>query len=218
MKKFCISLLLLASAAFAQSSLTLSIQNQGPIRAGNTLQLQANLTGATAAGEAAFQFNLRATVPGTWTIQPGVTATAAGKQFTCVSPDAVNPDFHCILAGINANTIQDGIVATISLAIPANVPDGQVSVIPSNLLGASGVGSTVALTANTLNFTLASPLSPCDVNSDDVTNVQDVQLVGNQVLGLVAATTDLDNDGKTTIVDYQRVVNAANGSACKLGK
>lgn len=212
------TLLFTALLSFAQTpSLTLSIENQGPVRAGNTLQLKAALTGSTAATMAAYQLNLRATVPGTWSAVPGVTATAAGKQFTCAVPDATSQDFRCILAGMNANTIQDGVVATISLQIPANAPDGQVSIIASNALGATGDGSAVALGANTLSFTLASPLSRCDLNSDGVTNVQDVQLIIAQILGpLAMQTTDLDGDGRTTVAEYQRINNAANGQGCRV--
>ncbi len=216
-KKLTALLLFCAAGAFAQQ-LTLSVLNQGQVRAGNTLQLQANLTGSTAATMAAFQINVRATIPGTWAVQAGTTATAAGKTFTCAAPDAASQDFRCILAGMNANTIADGVVGTITLDIPASAPSGQVSIIPSNTLGASGAGDPVPLTANTLNFTLASPLSPCDLNSDGLTNVQDVQLIVNQILGLAAATTDLDGDGKTTIIEFQRVANAANGGACKVGR
>lgn len=212
------ALLCCVAAASAQPQLTLAIQNQGPVRAGNTLQLQATLTGSSAATMAAYQVNLRATVPGTWSIAPGAVATAAGKTFTCVPPDATSPDYRCILAGMNANTIADGVVATISLAIPASASDGQASIIPSNALGATGAGDAVALAVNALNFTLASPLSPCDLNSDGLTNVQDVQLVTNQIFGLAAQTLDLDGDGRTTVADRQRVVNAANGGACRVGK
>jgi hypothetical protein len=84
-------------------------------------------------------------------------------------------------------------------------------------LGASAGGDAVTLTSSPLTFVLASPLSPCDVNSDGVTNTADVQLAINQVLGLASKTLDLNADGKTSIVDVIRVINAALGGACRVG-
>jgi hypothetical protein len=61
------------------------------------------------------------------------------------------------------------------------------------------------------------PIS-CDINSDGVVNVVDVQLVLNQSLGLAACTADLDLNGTCDIVDVQRVINAALGGSCHIGR
>ncbi len=210
-------LMYLAGPLFAQQ-MTLSIMNQGQVRPGNTLQLQARLAGASAASMASFQFNVQASIPGTWSVTNGDVALGAGKTFTCAPPDATSPDFRCIVSGMNSNTISDGSVAVLSLDIPSNAPTGQVTITTSNTLGASGTGGAVPLTTSSVNFTLASPLSPCDLNSDGTTNVQDVQSAINQWLGLAARSLDLDSDGKTTVVDVQRVINAAVTGTCKVGQ
>jgi hypothetical protein len=58
----------------------------------------------------------------------------------------------------------------------------------------------------------------CDLNSDGVVNVADVQLAIVQVLGPVACTTaDLQGTGQCSIVDVQRVINAALGGSCVTG-
>jgi hypothetical protein len=57
--------------------------------------------------------------------------------------------------------------------------------------------------------------SACDVNSDNMTNVADVQQSVNQAIGKAAcATGDINKDGTCTVVDVQRDVNAALGGPC----
>jgi hypothetical protein len=56
--------------------------------------------------------------------------------------------------------------------------------------------------------------SRCDVNNNGVTNVVDVQLCTNQVLGTSPCTADINQDGECSVIDIQRVVNAALGGQC----
>jgi len=56
--------------------------------------------------------------------------------------------------------------------------------------------------------------SPCDLNSDGVVNVGDVQIAVNQALGLAACTMNLDGTGVCDITDVQRIIAAALGGAC----
>ena len=60
-------------------------------------------------------------------------------------------------------------------------------------------------------------VSQCDLNSDGVVDVLDVQISINQALGLTPCTGDLVGTGTCTVVDVQRVVNAALGASCRLG-
>jgi len=57
----------------------------------------------------------------------------------------------------------------------------------------------------------SAPPSPCDVNGDGVTNVVDVQLEVNMALGISPCTNP---DSQCTVVQVQRVVNAALGGTC----
>jgi hypothetical protein len=217
MKKACIYLSLLAASVFtlcAQPTLTLSIVGTGQIRAGSTVQVQVLLSGSTGLNVAAWQSTIKSTAGGTWTATNGPASVAAGKSFSCATVTEV---FNCINAGINSNILTDGIVGTYNLDIPTNATPGQVSIILSNLLAASLQGNAVALSGNQLNFTLASPLSRCDINGDDTINVQDVTLIINQVLGLAACSADLDGDGKCAVPDVVRVINATLGGACRVG-
>jgi len=57
-------------------------------------------------------------------------------------------------------------------------------------------------------------VAPCDVNGDGVVNVLDVQLVVNQILGVLTPTSDINGDGVVNVVDLQLVVNAVLGLGC----
>jgi hypothetical protein len=64
---------------------------------------------------------------------------------------------------------------------------------------------------------ITTPVS-CDLNSDGVINVADVQLAINQALGRAPCTTaDVNQDGLCNTVDVQRIINAASGGMCRLG-
>ncbi len=56
--------------------------------------------------------------------------------------------------------------------------------------------------------------SPCDINHDGAVNIVDVQVMINQVLGTSVCTTRLDQTAQCDIVDVQREILAALGSAC----
>jgi hypothetical protein len=82
----------------------------------------------------------------------------------------------------------------------------------------SGVGANpqYAILPRNLSTTMAA--SQCDLNSDGVVDVQDVQLSINKALGLLpCGSGDLVGTGACTVVDVQRVVNAALGQSCRLG-
>jgi len=71
---------------------------------------------------------------------------------------------------------------------------------------------------NALAWRLAvSTVSSCDLNSDGVVNVLDVQLMVSQAIGSAPCTAKLDGGATCDVIDVQRVVNAALGGACRLG-
>jgi hypothetical protein len=61
-----------------------------------------------------------------------------------------------------------------------------------------------------------SSTAPCDLNSDGVVNVADVQVAVNEALGLSACTMNLDGTGTCDVADVQRVITAALGGACNV--
>jgi sugar lactone lactonase YvrE len=80
------------------------------------------------------------------------------------------------------------------------------------------VGSySVKAAAGTLsaNFALTnSTISPCDVNQDGKFTVTDVQRIVNQALGTAAPANDVNGDGKVNAIDVQLVINAVLQLGC----
>jgi hypothetical protein len=61
--------------------------------------------------------------------------------------------------------------------------------------------------------------NPCDLNADGVVNMLDVEIAVNQGLGISPCTNAaLGQPGVCTVLDVQRIINAAMGQACKLGQ
>ncbi|MDP9112097.1 MAG: hypothetical protein M3O20_00285 [Acidobacteriota bacterium] len=77
--------------------------------------------------------------------------------------------------------------------------------------GAPGIDNALAW-----RLTVAT-VSSCDLNSDGVVNVLDVQLMVSQAIGSSPCTNKLDGGTTCDVIDVQRVVNAALGGACRLG-
>jgi hypothetical protein len=62
----------------------------------------------------------------------------------------------------------------------------------------------------------SNPISQCDVNSDSVVNVLDLQTLVNRILGVSSGAPgagDLNHDGSVNIIDVQILVNAVLGAA-----
>jgi hypothetical protein len=60
----------------------------------------------------------------------------------------------------------------------------------------------------------SAQLSACDLNLNGSTNVADVQLGVNMVLGVTPCTANITQPGVCNVVVVQRVVNAALGGPC----
>jgi len=66
--------------------------------------------------------------------------------------------------------------------------------------------------------TAASGGPSCDVNTDSLVNIVDVQLSINRALGMTpCGNADIDQDGTCTVVDVQRIIGAALGGGCRIG-
>jgi hypothetical protein len=59
--------------------------------------------------------------------------------------------------------------------------------------------------------------NPCDLNGDGVVNSSDVSMSVSMVLGQITCNGGLRGLGTCTVVDTQRVINAANGGTCVTG-
>jgi hypothetical protein len=112
-------------------------------------------------------------------------------------------------AGLNQNPIGNGTLflmnykllgSTTLTCTNAQCVDAQSKPIPTTCK----VGAITATASCT-----------CDVNGDGKVDVSDVQLIINQVLGVVPATCDINGDGAINVGDVQIVINAALGLGCK---
>jgi hypothetical protein len=207
-------LILFASAhLLCGQALNIAIVGNGPVRAGNTIQISLSLTGSGGRNIAGLQESIAASTGGTFSVANGPANIAAGKSATCNQVGAL---YICLDAGLNATAYSDGIVHTYSLQIPANATSGQSSIVLSGLVAATAAGLGIPITGNSITFTLASPISQCDLDGSGITDSADFDLALKEALGL-AACSDLSGDGKCTVVDVVRVANAVLGGACKVG-
>ena len=203
MKKLLLSAIISLPLLAQSATLTLSCSNS--VRAGSNLTCSIALSGSSL--PAGLQWTLAASSPvGVVTVTPAAAALAAQKSLAC---NAVNT---CLLTGINANQIGDGVLANLSIPIPAS-PSGQpISLGLSPVVGASLAGT--AIPASTNPSVSVSILSGCDINGDGQTSATDVTAQQNGVLAIPQTASDLNQDTKSDVVDVQIVINAARGLAC----
>ncbi len=105
---------------------------------------------------------------------------------------------------LNAGVSYPPITVTVSVA--ANPPT-----FVTNMATVSGGGSS-PLSASDVTA-IVSPF--CDVNSDGMEDVNDVQAIVNEALGRIQAVHDLDLNGTVGVADMQLVVNAVIGLGCE---
>ena len=96
-------------------------------------------------------------------------------------------------------------------------PPGSNSVtvtLPASLSRVTGFAVNTITLGPAQGAVLTAPM-PCDVNHDGVIDDTDMQLAIDQALQKApCGTADIDKDAKCTVIDVQRVVNAAHGGAC----
>jgi len=83
----------------------------------------------------------------------GPAAAAAGKSLSCAGTSG---SYTCLLAGLNANTIPDGVAAIVTLTISPGTAATTIGV--AGALGASTGGSAIAITATGSSITTSSLL------------------------------------------------------------
>jgi len=74
----------------------------------------------------------------------GPSATAAGKSVSCAGTSAA---YTCVVVGLNANTIPDGVLAVISLTVSASTMDTRSFVQLENPVAATPSGASIPISA-----------------------------------------------------------------------
>jgi hypothetical protein len=136
------NLVILAVSGFAQTSLMLQ-----PVTGTPGTGVTMNLVLTTAAGNppAALQWSLTyPALPVTFLqVSAGPAAAAAGKTLSCGTPGGI---YTCLVAGLNLNTIANGVVALVTVGLAAQAT-GDVPIGIPGALAATLDGSGLPLSA-----------------------------------------------------------------------
>jgi hypothetical protein len=137
----------------------------------------------------------------------GAASTAAAKTLYC---NAVW--LNCLAVGINANLYAAGVVATHLVTVPAGAtPGAAVITMPGatpliGVVGATLIGDAAPLTVGPA-YTVAV-LATTDLNGDGKTDILDLQLMIQEIL-TGAVVNDQNGDGVGNVRDVQIVAKAA---------
>lgn len=160
-----------AGNGFAQQA-ALSLSSGAAQDGGNVgLSLSLTTSGSTQPGALEWTMTYPATEFSGATIAAGAAATAAGTAPTCSSSVGT---IKCVLDGTQEAAIANGVVALITLAVPAAAPTGTAAIaitspvavgVSGSAIPAASVGGTVSIQATTptltgLSCTPASVTSP----------------------------------------------------------
>jgi hypothetical protein len=209
MKMF-IALLAFAAVLLAQPKLSLSAN---PVRSGAPASMNISLSGNSvdAAGVVAVDFSLA--FPAGLNIT--ISSAVADKNLNCAGVTV-----RCILIGdspSNATVIANGVIATVTFTAPSVA---TFTISPTFLHGVNAAGDAITVAAD---VPLTVPfLSPCDINGDGITNVDDLlawkALYRAEANGGSCGIGDLNGDGTCGAIDEQRIINVLRGQACRTGK
>ena len=162
-------------------------------------QLGAQYT--VAVSNAAGAASTSGTVTVTETVPTGMTLVSmGGVGWTCPSGGNTCTRSDALVGGTSYNAI----------TVTVNVSSGA----PSSLTNHVSVSGGGAATASTTDPTTILALSPCDTTRDGNTNVLDIQQIVSQALGTATSASDLNQDGKISVVDGQIVLRAVLSGTC----
>lgn len=149
-----------------------------------------------------------------FTVTAGTTLTAAGKSLSCAWQAQ---EYSCIASGMNATAIGDGVVASLRVAVAANVATTNIGV--NQTLGASPDGSGTAVTGTGSSLTL--PVSPAGLSCNAVSISTPGSVLCTVTLNLAAPTggtaVALSSNNASLLVPASVAVGAGTASATFTG-
>jgi hypothetical protein len=102
--------------------------------------------------------------------------------------------------------------------ITPTIANGKVYVGTTGGVGVFGLLHAAPLAPTALSAgSVGSGIHPCDLNSDGIVNVQDVQLAIDMALGLISCSANVDGSGVCNVVMVQRIIDTALGGPCVTG-
>jgi hypothetical protein len=138
-----------AGILHAQSSLVLS---SGGVAPGGSIVLNLTLSSTAGNRPAGLQWTLSypAANVSAWTVAEGPALAAAGKTITCAGASGV---YTCLAVGMNAYTISDGVVATVSVSLATNATTTVIGL--GNTLGVSPTCEAISIVPTSGTVTVA---------------------------------------------------------------
>lgn len=215
MKTLLLGIVLAIVGLHAQTTYSLQVPS-GAVNPGTVVIATVNIATAGAIKPAAVQLRLNYAAADISAVAAtiGAAGTEGAKTVSCNGP--VPGVYKCIVSGVNTNLIGDGVLLTYAITIAPNTTKTNTAISLSDDLGAT-VAADVILIADVPFVTVVLVPSRCDLNNDGVVNAADVQLALDQALEKTAcAAADLDKDGRCTVNDVQRVINAVLGQGCRV--
>lgn len=210
------ALILAALAGVLSGQTILTVTGPATVHPGDTAALGVSIAGTGATGLTGVQWTFTLPTGATLANTAAISATGPnsnnGLGVFCGYPLTT----ICLIIGDNGqsvaiNPIADGALGTIPMVVGHAMGAGNYVIPIANLIGSDATAlHALPLQIGAL-YTL-HVLSLCDINSDGVVNVADVQMMINQALGL--ATCSLA--GGCTVVQVQAVIITALGHACVL--
>jgi hypothetical protein len=179
------------------SSVTLSLSSSVGAP-GITVQLPLNLTSTGTASPSSFQVDL--------------SFDTSKMLFSSVSKpltSTVLPNGNIRLTA-SGTPIANGTAGTVSFAVLAGLVSGSAPIALLNCSSAGATGSALATGCSAGSIAAFT----CDISGNGTTDVVDVQLLMNEVLGLTSPTYDLNHDGVVNVLDLQKEINVVMGKAC----
>lgn len=143
--------LVLLPGTASPSTASLAVSSLAGAADGGTVQLSIRLGGLTRPSALRWDLNYSTLDFQAVSLTPGLVVTEAGKILSCVSKAAGS--IQCIVAGMNSNVMQDGVVARVSMTLslnpissrPVGIGNGQASTPAGVPITVSATGGTVTV-------------------------------------------------------------------------
>lgn len=202
----------LAGVGFAQQA-ALSLSSGAAQDGGNVgLSLSLTTSGSTQPGALEWTMTYPATEFSGATIAPGAAAAAAGTAPTCSSNVGT---IKCVLDGTQQAAIANGVVALITLAVPAAAPSGSATIAITSpvAVGVNGSSIPAASVGGSVSIQATQPaLTGVSCNPSSVTAPGSASCVVTLSAAAPTGGSVISLSSNNTSVTAPASVNAAAGS------